>query len=140
MDLYAGTGSLGIEALSRGAGTAAFVDKSSECSSVIKENLIHTKLQEKAFIFTGEVSNLIKKISHEGKKFDIIFLDPPYHKNLIEGTLTMIMENGIIKEDGIIVAERDTKDQVPEEVGNLSLVRNQKYGDTVLSFYAPIKM
>lgn len=135
MDAYAGTGSLGIEALSRGARSAVFVDKSQECFSVIKENLQHTKLEQKAEVYTGDIYNILDRFAGGTKKFDIIFLDPPYHKNLIEVTLNCIVKNDIIKRDGIIVAERDLKDEVPEQVGYLGLVRNQKYGDTVLSFY-----
>ena len=135
LDLYAGTGNLGIEALSRGAKSAVFVDKSHECSVTIKENLITTKLVEKASIVVNEATNAISILSYQGKKFDIIFLDPPYNKNVIEETLNCIIKNDIIKDNGIIVAERDIDDKVPDELDILKLVRNQKYGDTILSFY-----
>lgn len=135
LDLYAGTGNLGIEALSRGANSAVFVDKSQECYTTIKENLIHTKLADKAKVFQIEAGNAVSKLSSEGRKFDIVFLDPPYSKNLIYETLNIIIKNDIIKSDSIIVAERDKDDDIPEELGPLKLVRNQKYGDTVLSFY-----
>ncbi|HEX3030354.1 MAG TPA: 16S rRNA (guanine(966)-N(2))-methyltransferase RsmD [Clostridia bacterium] len=135
LDLYAGTGNLGIEALSRGAKFSVFVDKSRECFDIIRENLNATKMSEKALIMTTEVGNGIQKLALESRKFDIIFLDPPYNKNLIEEALYLISKNVIIKDDGIIIAERDVADNIPEEVGSLRLVRNQKYGDTILSFY-----
>jgi 16S rRNA (guanine966-N2)-methyltransferase len=135
LDLYAGTGNLGIEALSRGAKSAVFIDKSRECYHIIMENLLHTKLSDKAKILTGEVANTIKSHSNDLGKFDIIFLDPPYNKNLIEETLNFIVNSDIIKDDGLIIAESDIDDSIPEEIGKLKLKRNQKYGDTVLSFF-----
>ena len=135
LDIYAGTGSLGIEALSRGADSAVFVDKSSECFHTIKENLAHTKLESKATVIAGDVFVALNKFSKNNKKFDIIFLDPPYGKGLVEKTLKNIAENDIIMQEGIIVAEHDVEDEVPEEVGGLERYRRQKYGDTVISFY-----
>lgn len=135
LDLFAGTGSLGIEALSRGADSVIFVDKSTECFSIISENLVRTKLLDRASICTGEVISVLEKLSHKSAKFDIVFMDPPYNKNFIAGILKIITKNGIINKDGIIIAEHDVDDIVPEEVGKLILVRNQKYGDTILSFY-----
>ncbi|MCX7921263.1 MAG: 16S rRNA (guanine(966)-N(2))-methyltransferase RsmD [Clostridia bacterium] len=135
LDLFAGTGNLAIEALSRGAKTAVLVDKSHESIMVIKENLAHTKMVDRATVLVGDVAVMIKKLYNEGKKFDIIFLDPPYNKNLVQSTLNHILENDIITDGGIIVAERDKDDDVPEEFGVLKLIRDQKYGDTVLSFY-----
>jgi 16S rRNA (guanine966-N2)-methyltransferase len=138
LDLYAGTGNLGIEALSRGAASAVFVDKSRECFEVIKDNLNHTKLENSALVITGEVITTLNKLSMDNKKFDIIFLDQQYNKNLIQETLKVIDKNDIINDNGIVIAEKDVVDIIPEEVGRLKLTRNQKYGDTVLSFYKKI--
>ncbi|MFZ5988897.1 MAG: 16S rRNA (guanine(966)-N(2))-methyltransferase RsmD [Bacillota bacterium] len=135
LDIYAGTGNLGIEALSRGAASAVFIDKSHECASIIKENLAHTKLIEKASVITGDVFSTLNKISKDDKKFDIIFLDPPYNKNLVEDTLKCIMENDIIGVGGLVIAEHDVDDEVPEEAAGLKRFRQQKYGDTIISFY-----
>lgn len=136
LDLYAGTGNLGIEALSRGAKSAVFSDKSQECISVIKENLMHTKLSDKGLVIGGEASNILNKMSRESRKFDIIFLDPPYNKKLIDESLQYIVNNDLLKTDSIVVAERDIDDVIPQEIGQLRLVRDQKYGDTILSFYS----
>jgi 16S rRNA (guanine(966)-N(2))-methyltransferase RsmD len=140
LDLFAGTGSLGIEALSRGADSAVFVDKSQECYGIIKDNLVHTKLSEKAEVFTGDSVLMLDKFL--GRKFDIIFLDPPYSKGLIDEALINILKNELIHNDSVIVAERDAKDVIPNEMGifkvgtlKLKKVRDQKYGDTILSFY-----
>jgi len=133
LDLFAGTGNLGIEALSRGAKEVVFVDKSEECIKIIKENLIHTKLLEKATIIKGDVSEVLKKLSLEGKKFDLIFLDPPYNKGLVTETLQQIETYDLLESQGIIVAEKDIMDKVPEKIGRLGLVGEHKYGDTVLA-------
>lgn len=138
LDLFAGTGSLGIEALSRGAKSAVFVDKSKDCFDIIKDNLNHTKLVDKATVIASEVIGALDRLKSENKKFDIIFLDPPYYKNLIEETLNIIDKNGIISDNGIVIAEKNIADIIPEELGMLKLVRNQKYGDTVLAFYKKI--
>lgn len=135
LDLFAGTGNLGIEALSRGARSVVFVDKSRECMQVIKENLDHTKLTSAGSIIVDEAANALARLSAGGKRFDVIFLDPPYNKNLLQEALDFMAKNDIIKDDGVIVAERDAEDVLPEEVGKLHKVRDQKYGDTVLSFY-----
>lgn len=133
LDLFAGTGSLGIEALSRGAETAIFIDKSQECFGIIKNNLVHTKFMEQAEVFTGDSVLMLDRLT--GKKFDIIFLDPPYSKGLIDEALINIIKNGLIHKDTVIIAERDAKDDILDEIGSLKRVRDQKYGDTVLSFY-----
>ncbi len=135
LDIFAGTGSIGIEALSRGADFAVFVDKSSECTRVIKENLVHTKLMDKASVITGDIFIILNKISKNNKKFDIIFLDPPYKKNLVVETLKCIEKNAIIKPEGIIIAEHGFDDGVPDEIGGFTRYRCQKYGITVISFF-----
>ena len=135
LDLYSGTGNLGIEALSRGANSAVFVDKSSECTEIIRDNLVFTKLIDKAEIFNRDVFSILHSFGSNNKKFDIVFLDPPYHKNLVEETLKSIGENDIIKSDSIVIAEHDFEDKVPEVMGVLKRYRNSKYGDTIVSFY-----
>jgi len=134
LDLFAGTGNLGIEALSRGAASAVFIDKSPDCISVIKENLRHTKLDGRATVILGDVLAVLKKLSINNKKYDIIFMDPPYNKNLIQDTLKIIEENDIIKDSGIVVVERSIKDDIELNFEKLKLFRDQRYGDTVLSF------
>ncbi len=133
--MFAGTGSLGIEALSRGAAGAVFVDKCRECSVIIRENLAHTKFMESSTVIVNDVGAAIGKMGSEGRKFDIIFLDPPYSKNFVEKTLNYIVKSDIITGEGIIVAEHDVDDVVPEEIEFIKRIRSERYGDTVLSFY-----
>ncbi len=138
LDLFAGTGNLGIEALSRGAAHAVFADKSTECAGIIRDNLNHTRLNEKASVHVGDAAAILSRLKAEGKKFDIVFLDPPYSRNMAKEALDHLFELDLINEDGIVIAERDKNDQLPENVGHLSLVRTQKYGDTSVSFYRKV--
>ncbi|NLL04604.1 MAG: 16S rRNA (guanine(966)-N(2))-methyltransferase RsmD [Clostridiaceae bacterium] len=135
LDLFAGTGNLGIEALSRGARSAVFVDKNRECSQIINENLTHTKLAHKAEVLVMDVCNALSKLSQKGNQFDIVFLDPPYAKGLVDDTLACIASVDVIKPDTLIVAEHDAEDVVSEYIGTFKNFRQQKYGDTIISFY-----
>lgn len=135
LDLFAGTGSLGIEALSRGANFAVFVDKDKKCAEVIKNNLSHTKMIPKAAVIIADIKNAIAKLSEQRIKFDIIFLDPPYGKNFINETLKIIAKSDIINKDGMVIAEHSLKDDVSESVDELILDQRRCYGSTVLSFF-----
>lgn len=88
-----------------------------------------------ATVLTGDIFTMLNKVACEGKSFDIIFLDPPYNKNLVEETLSCIVEKDILKRSSIVIAEHDIDDIVPDEVGMLKKVRSTKYGDTVMSFF-----
>lgn len=135
LDLFAGTGSLGIEALSRGAASAVFADKSREAITTINENLEHTKLLPKSKVMQAEYTTVLEKLYSAGAKFDIILLDPPYNKNFIQDTLKNLQKNDIIKDGGIIAAEHDAKDVLPQRVGRLFNKTSRQYGDTMLTFY-----
>lgn len=131
LDLFSGTGSLAIEALSRGAKFAVLVDNNYLCVKVIKENLIHTKFQDKAKVIKDDVISAIKKMKINNK-FDIIFMDPPYNEGKIIPTLNEIFNNKILTENGLIVVERSKNDiltDIPFRV-----MREQRYGDTIVSF------
>ncbi len=135
LDLFAGTGSLGIEALSRGAESAVFSDQNAKSIEIIQKNLEHTKLIHKSETFFGEAQLILKKLSQQGKKFDIIFLDPPYRQNIIPKILRSLEENGILETRVLIVAETDIEDELPDEIGTLIVSKVQKYGKTKLTFY-----
>ncbi len=135
LDVFAGTGSLGIEALSRGAEQAIFFDKSSECCDLIKDNLVHTKLAEKAEVYTTDFVCGIERLHAQDRKFDLILLDPPYNKNFIQETLKTLINNDIIRDDGIVVAEHSLSDNLPVASGRLEAIDSRKYGDTVLTIY-----
>jgi len=134
LDLFAGSGSLGIEALSRGAESAVFSDQSEKSVEIIKKNLEHTKLLDNSEVFLGEAQLILKKLSHQGKKFDIIFLDPPYKNEIVPKILYDLEVNGILEDKVLIVAETDISDELPDEIGTLIVSKKQIYGKTKLTF------
>lgn len=135
LDIFAGTGCLGIEALSRGAANAVFLDKSSESCAVIRDNLAHTKLTDLADVYCTDYGNGIEKLHRDGRKFDLILLDPPYNKNFIQEALKILSRNDIMKDNSIIVAEHSASDIVPQNCGRLKAIDSRKYGDTMITIY-----
>lgn len=140
LDIFAGTGSLGIEALSRGAAQAVFVDQSSLCLNLIRRNLelcfpdIPARLLRLDLRNAGNYSQLQDLVSG-GKKFQLIFLDPPYEKKLAETALTMVDKTGILAADGTAVAEERWNAALPDRIGSLALRKNRRYGETGIWFY-----
>ena len=135
LDLFAGSGSLGIEALSRGATSAVFSDQSEKSVEIIKKNLEHTKFLDNSEVFMGEAQIILKKLSQQSKKFDIIFLDPPYKNEIVPKTLQALELNGVLEDRVLIVAETDIDDELPNEIGTLIVSKIQIYGKTKLTFF-----
>ncbi len=136
LDLYAGTGNIGIEALSRGAATAVFVENSTYNVDVIKENLFITGLRENARILCLDVAEALLLLGRENQKFNFIFLDPPYLKDIeISSSLSCISKHELLKPGGNVIIESCKKYCPPRNVGDLEIFRQEKYGDTLLSFY-----
>jgi len=130
LDLFAGTGSVGIEALSRGASKVYFIEKSKKMSRIITRNIISAGFLENSKIITTEVGKkLFKQLKEENIGFDIIFADPPYDKNFTT-RFFKIIELSILSQNGILIlqhSEREKPDTLPK--------RDIKIGDSVLSFY-----
>lgn len=132
VDLFAGTGSLGLEALSRGAKKCYFCDNSRESINLVKTNIKKCGASDKSVVLAGDYTKTLTRISD---KADIFFLDPPYAAGLYEKCLEMIESLDLLSDDGIIIAEHGVRDYVPEQVGNLYLVKERKYGKIVVSIY-----
>jgi len=135
LDLFSGSGNLGIEALSRGAQKAVFVDNSRLCKKIILENLKKTKFENRSEVFCMDVFKALSLLKDKGRKFNLIFMDPPYNMNFIVKTLQMINDFDIISENGIIACEHPAGEIAPETMGKLLKTRQKIYGDTVYSFY-----
>lgn len=105
LDLFSGSGAIGIEALSRGGKNVVFVENSTKALDCIKKNLEHTKLEEDAIIFNKDVVYAIETFSREDKKFDVIFMDPPYNKGWEEKVITLISDSELLNRDGILICE-----------------------------------
>jgi len=132
LDLFGGTGQLGIEALSREAKSAVFVDESDAACRLIKENLKRTKLDPYAKVIRSDYMSYLKRCT---ETFDIIFLDPPYAEVFLENSLKMITEIDILQTGGIIVAERPVGKELPWEFSGYTRSKDYKYGKTLLTIY-----
>lgn len=130
LDLFSGSGALGIEALSRGAKKAVFVDKNAECINVINKNLKATHLQEKAIVVNADAFDAMARL--KGKIFDFIFIDPPYAAGLYENILIKIREFAIIDKNSIIVLESNFKElDIP---AGYEITKQKKYGQVYVTF------
>ncbi len=129
LDVCAGTGGIGIEALSRGAERAVFIEKNRAVSELIKENLDHTKLSSQATVLTGDGVYCLRQLAGRQEKFDVIFIDPPYNRNIEEPVLETIMSMNLLNEEGIIVVEasKATDFDYVESLG-LQIDREKIYG------------
>lgn len=108
LDLFSGSGAIAIEALSRGAKEAVLCDNSKEAIKIINKNLEITRQKDKATVINNDYIAVLNKIGKENKKFDIIFLDPPYESDFIVKSLEKIIDLNLLDEDGIIIAETDS--------------------------------
>ena len=132
LDLFGGTGQLGIEALSRGAKSAVFVDAGEPACRLIRENLKRTKLEGQARVVRADY---LDYLSRTGEQFDIILLDPPYAEVFLENALKRITEIDILRSGGIIVAERPLGKELPWEFPGYTRSRDYRYGKTLLTVY-----
>lgn len=135
LDLYAGTGTVGFEALSRGAKEAIFVENNLERANMIKKIAEKLGFTERCSIVKENAENFISKADSNNNLFDIIFLDPPYQTNMLENILNIIAERNIISNNGTVIAEHFKKKVLPENIGNLKIKKSYRYGDTMLTFY-----
>ena len=130
LDLFAGSGQIGIEALSRGAQMCVFVDSNRESHNIIKENLQNTSLFQKSKVILMDSLSYLERSSDE---FDIAFLDPPYNKGILQKALSKIVEK--MKRHGIIICEHEKNDILPNEVGQFKIFRTYSYGRISLTTY-----
>ncbi len=135
LELFAGSGAVGFEALSRGAKALVLVEQNPECASAIKKNIELLKVFESCVLYPIDSQRAIKNLQQSGKSFDIIFLDPPYHQDLVKKTLQTLEAYDILAPNGLIVVQHFKKENLPDEPGVLSLFKQYKYGSTLLSLF-----
>jgi len=138
LDLFAGSGAMGIEALSRGAANCVFNDSSRQAVQVIKENLRHTKLEDKAMVYNLDAGKLLAFLQDKNT-FDLVFLDPPYQAGLYEDILQLLSRRKLLKKDAIVVVESGTDLVLDVSGENLQLVKQSRYGDTLISYYKSVE-
>ncbi|MDE5993973.1 MAG: 16S rRNA (guanine(966)-N(2))-methyltransferase RsmD [Oscillospiraceae bacterium] len=130
LDLFAGSGQLGIEAISRGAKHCCFVDASKRSLDVVKENLKNCGFEKRASTFSGDSLSYAELTKDT---FDIVFLDPPYRKRIIDKVLPLIASK--VSDGGIIVCETSNEEELPKTAGDFSLAREYKYGKIKITTY-----
>ena len=135
LDLFSGNGCLGIEALSRGAERCVFNDKDKECVKIIMDNLAYTGLEEKASVMMNDYTECLARLCTKGEKFDIILLDPPYGRGFIEPSVTLANKKDLCSDHCFVIAETDSKEILPEQIGSFALQKKRKYGGTTVHIY-----
>lgn len=135
LDLFAGNGGLGIEALSRGAKRAVFNDQSKLCCSIIRENLRHTHLAERSEVITMDYRKALEELMRRKERYTIVLLDPPYGKGLLAASCLELSQRKLIGPGGIVLAEHSVEEELPTELGALHLDRSKHYGKVGLSLY-----
>lgn len=132
LDLFGGTGQLGIEALSRGAAQCVFVDQRKDAAALIRENLKLTRLEEKAKVVQGEAVTYLEACR---EKFDLIFLDPPYGSDLLDRAMKTITGIDILNGNGIILCESSVEKELPQVASPYERGREYRYGKIKLTLY-----
>ncbi|NGQ93875.1 16S rRNA (guanine(966)-N(2))-methyltransferase RsmD [Brevibacillus sp. SYP-B805] len=135
LDLYAGTGGLGIEALSRGMEKAIFVEVDSRAFAVVKENIERLGLADRAELYRNDAARALKALAKRGIPFDAVFLDPPYAKQKIADEIAYLQEANLLADEAWIVAEHAAADSLPTAVGRCTVDRTATYGDTTVTIY-----
>lgn len=136
LDLFSGSGALGLEAISRGAKSAVLCDNNEEAIRVIKQNLNKTRMQDKVIVFKDNYINCLEMLKSKNVKFDLIFLDPPYKTNFAIKALEKILILDLISKDGIIIIETDDEKREVEQLKSIDIIINdiRKYGRVKLMF------
>jgi len=135
LDLFAGTGAAGIEALSRGAKKVIFIEKELKCIKIIKENLEKTENSQNAVVYKIDFLPGLKLLAKKNYLLDYIFLDPPYNRGLVNISLLEIAKLPILRKNGLVIVQHYKKEKVMENLNNLRLFNQRRYGECYLSFY-----
>ena len=134
LELFAGSGAVGLEAISRGVGTLALVEYNRDCLLAMRKNIESLKVKA-CSIYPQEANAAIIALHKESRKFDIIFLDPPYYKDMAKKTLQTLSAYDILAPNGLVVVQHFKKDNLPKTLGVFVLFKQNIYGDSMLTFY-----
>lgn len=135
LDLFAGTGGLGIEAWSRGVAHTVFVDREKISVDIIRQNVETAKMGSAAEIYRNDAERALKALAKRGQKFRLVFLDPPYKMVTMDSLMSDLAANVLLEPEAIIVVEHDASHQYPEQLGQFEQFKYAKYGDTAVSIY-----
>jgi 16S rRNA (guanine966-N2)-methyltransferase len=132
LDLYSGTGALGIEAMSRGEGECDFVESDSKACQVIRENLTRTALLDRGRVFPLQVAKALSRLQGP---YTLVVADPPYEYDRAQAELASVVELGLVAPDGIVVVEHSKRHEWPETLAGLQQAASRRYGDTCVTMY-----
>ncbi|MEK3882088.1 16S rRNA (guanine(966)-N(2))-methyltransferase RsmD [Paenibacillus sp. PL2-23] len=135
LDLFAGTGGLGIEAWSRGAERVIFVDKEKISLDIIRHNVKAVGAESAAEIYKNDAERALKALAKRGIQFSMVFLDPPYRMTTMDEVMAELAEKGMLAEDATVVVEHDASHGYPEELAAFQQIRHAQYGDTAVTIY-----
>jgi 16S rRNA (guanine966-N2)-methyltransferase len=136
LDLFAGTGSLGLEALSRRAETCTMVEWHKPTYNILNENINILGFEKNSITYNIDAIEVLGKLNKKTESFDIIFLDPPYGENLVNTSVLYIDKYNLLSADGVIMSKYDSTDTITEKIGNIKVYRTIKYGRSVVSFWS----
>ncbi|WP_426751860.1 16S rRNA (guanine(966)-N(2))-methyltransferase RsmD [Myxococcus sp. Y35] len=135
LDLYAGTGALGLEAVSRGAGQAVLVDQDREALALCRQNAASVGLAGQVEILAAPVTRALETLKRRGERFELVFADPPYAARVVEAVLDGLVAAGLLAPSAMVVVEHDKREAAPESHAGLNLEDQRRFGDTLVSFY-----
>ena len=135
LDLFAGTGSLGIEALSRGALKAVFIESNRQALSALEKNLRNSGFFDQSWIMKTTVERGIRVLEKRANRFDLIFMDPPYDRGFLNSTLAMVSRSNILKDSALVIVEHSSSDSLECSIKRLALNDQRRYGNTLVSFF-----
>jgi len=134
LDLFAGTGNLGLEAWSRGADKVIFIDESQASLQLVRTNIAKAKAEKETTVIKGNAVKVIADLAARGEKFDFIFCDPPYNKGLPAQIIEQVAKYDIVIAGGYLIVEHSQHESITELPINLEIIRSEKYGETLISF------
>jgi 16S rRNA (guanine(966)-N(2))-methyltransferase RsmD len=137
LDLFAGAGGVGLEALSRGAARAVFVERDANAAAALRRNVAALGVHAHARVLALDAGRAVGRLAADGERFELVFLDPPYGAGLVEDTLGRLGGGAVTTTDAIVVAQHFTKHPPPETVGVLAAFRTRRFGETTLTFFRP---
>jgi 16S rRNA (guanine966-N2)-methyltransferase len=135
LDLYAGTGALGLESVSRGAKKAVLVDSDREALALCRTNTDALGFTERVEILSQPVKRALETLGRQGNGFDLIFADPPYAAQVVEGVLDGVAQHGLLAPGGTVVIEHDKREPAPESHAGFERVDQRRFGDTLVSLF-----
>jgi 16S rRNA (guanine966-N2)-methyltransferase len=135
LDLFAGSGGLGLEALSRGLDKVIFIDRESKAIQVIQENIRACKFEDQTEVYRNDADRALKALIKREICFDFIFLDPPYKKQQLVSLMEKMDNQDVVKKDGIVVCEHSFDVELPSSVGQFTQIKHEKYGMIAITIY-----